>query len=65
MATKLGVFTVEDSPESYLELYQDKKLKSHADFEKHIDNKIKAQIENKLKWYDKQILERNQEVFKL
>lgn len=27
--------------------------------------KIKSQIENKLKWYDKQILERNQEVFKL
>ena len=45
MTTKLGVFTVMDSPESFLELYQDKKLKSHADFEKHIDNKIKAQIE--------------------
>lgn len=28
-------------------------------------DKIKSQIENKLKWYDKQILERNQEVFKL
>lgn len=28
-------------------------------------DKIKAQIENKLKWYDKQILERNQEAFKL
>lgn len=27
--------------------------------------KIKSQIENKLKWYDKQILERNQETFKL
>ncbi len=27
--------------------------------------KIKSQIENKLKWYDKQILERNQEAFKL
>lgn len=28
-------------------------------------DKIKSQIENKLKWYDKQILERNQEAFKL
>lgn len=28
-------------------------------------DKIKSQIENKLKWYDKQILERNQETFKL
>lgn len=28
-------------------------------------DKIKLQIENKLKWYDKQILERNQEAFKL
>lgn len=28
-------------------------------------DKIKAQIESKLKWYDKQILERNQEAFKL
>ena len=27
--------------------------------------KIKSQIESKLKWYDKQILERNQETFKL
>lgn len=27
--------------------------------------KIKSQIENKLKWYDKQILERNQEAFRL
>lgn len=39
MTQKLGIFTVEDSPESYLELYQDKKLKSHADFEKDIFNK--------------------------
>lgn len=28
-------------------------------------DKIKSQIENKLKWYDKQILERNQEAFRL
>ena len=28
-------------------------------------DKIKSQIENKLKWYGKQILERNQEAFKL
>lgn len=28
-------------------------------------DKIKSQIENKLKWYSKQILERNQEAFKL
>lgn len=28
-------------------------------------DKIKSQIESKLKWYDKQILERNQEAFKL
>lgn len=28
-------------------------------------DKIKSQIENKLKWYDKQILKRNQEAFKL
>lgn len=28
-------------------------------------DKIKSQIENKRKWYDKQILERNQEAFKL
>lgn len=28
-------------------------------------DKIKSQIENKLEWYDKQILERNQEAFKL
>ena len=28
-------------------------------------DKIKSQIENKLKWYDKQILERNQKAFKL
>lgn len=28
-------------------------------------DKIKSQIENKLKWYDKQILERNREAFKL
>lgn len=28
-------------------------------------DKIKSQIKNKLKWYDKQILERNQEAFKL
>lgn len=31
----------------------------------HNYDKIKSQIENKLKWYSKQILERNQEAFKL